>query len=154
MAQDGGFLGQMLLEAFNWSEEQQFSEEDISLNPHLRRYLGGWGRATDFGEIAADNDGTPIGAVWARLFPSNEPGYGFVASDIPELSIAVAGAYRGRGVGRRLLRALVQDVQSREHRALSLSVEDGNHARQLYEQFGFRAVGRVGNADTMPRLPG
>ncbi|MDF2575580.1 MAG: family N-acetyltransferase, partial [Agromyces sp.] len=32
---------------------------------------------------------------------------------------------------------------------ISLSVEDGNRARHLYERAGFRVVGRNGNADTM-----
>jgi ribosomal protein S18 acetylase RimI-like enzyme len=147
--EDGGFLMSMLLEAFNWAGRVQFSEDDIASDLHLRRYLEGWGRATDFGQIATHSDGTDVGAAWARLLPADEPRYGYVAFDIPELTIAVASAYRGRGIGRQLLQALVQEAQSRKHRALSLSVEDGNDAKRLYEQCGFRAVGRAGNADTM-----
>jgi ribosomal protein S18 acetylase RimI-like enzyme len=32
---------------------------------------------------------------------------------------------------------------------MSLSVEDENPARHLYERFGFVVVGRVGSSDTM-----
>ena len=37
----------------------------------------------------------------------------------------------------------------RRHPAVSLSVEDGNRARALYERAGFTVVGRNGGSDTM-----
>jgi ribosomal protein S18 acetylase RimI-like enzyme len=38
---------------------------------------------------------------------------------------------------------------------VSLSVEDGNRARRLYERAGFVVVGRSGTSDTMlVHLPG
>ncbi len=47
---------------------------------------------------------------------------------------------RGAGVGRRLLRASKDAAAARGLAALSLSVEDGNHARHLYESEGFADV--------------
>ncbi|MGW7072581.1 hypothetical protein ACWGII_29645 [Streptomyces sp. NPDC054855] len=41
-----------------------------------------------------------------RFFTEDEPAYGFVHADIPELAIGVVADWRGRGVGRALLRAL------------------------------------------------
>ena len=56
---------------------------------------------------------------------------------------------RGRGVGTALLAAAVEEAWRRGLPALSLSVEDGNPARRLYERCGFTVVGRSGDSDTM-----
>src|SRR3954451_1589454 len=58
--------------------------------PHVRRYLDDWGRPGDAGVVAIARDGRRLGAAWYRLFPIDDPGWGFVAADIPELSIGVA----------------------------------------------------------------
>jgi ribosomal-protein-alanine N-acetyltransferase len=76
-------------------------------------------------------------------------GYGFVAADVPELSIAVAPEARGRGFGTQLLGALVAAARDAGHRAISLSVEPENPALRLYERPGFRRVGNEGGAWTM-----
>ena len=99
--------------------------------------------------MAVDDD-APLGAIWARVFPDNEPGYGFIARDIPELSMAVLPGRRGKGVGGALLRACIERARTAGCSALSLSVEDGNDvARRLYERHHFRVVGRTGGSDTM-----
>ena len=117
-----------------------------SPTPIRRRYLRSWGRAGDLGVIAEDASG-PIGAAWCRLLPASEPGYGFVAEDVPEISIAVLAEHRGEGVGRRLLTALIEDASSHGVRALSLSVHVLNPvALHIYERAGFV---RVGGTDTM-----
>lgn len=50
-----------------------------------------------------------------------------------------------------MLTALAQDLRAAGHRAVSLSVDDGNPARRLYERHGFAVVGRNGSSDTMLR---
>ncbi|MGV8978956.1 MAG: GNAT family N-acetyltransferase [Cellulomonas sp.] len=97
-----------------------------------------------------DPDGAPWGAAWARTFPPDDPGYGYVAEDVPELGMAVLPAWRGRGVGRALLGAVLDQARTLGRPAMSLSVEDGNDvARALYVRRGFRVVGREGSSDTM-----
>jgi ribosomal protein S18 acetylase RimI-like enzyme len=81
--------------------------------------------------------------------PEDAPGYGFVAPEVPELSMGVAAAFRGRGVGGALLEALLERAIAEGVGALSLSVEDGNPAVRLYERHGFERLFRVGNAWTM-----
>jgi len=85
-------------------------------------------------------DDRPAGAAWHRVLPGSDPGYGFVAADIPELTIAVDAASRGRGVGTQLLEALVAHAGDAGYRALSLSVHPHNPARRLYERLGFVQV--------------
>ena len=50
--------------------------------------------------------------------------------------------------------AVVDLARRRRLAGLSLSVEDGNPARRLYERFGFEVVGRTGGSDTMLRRTG
>jgi ribosomal protein S18 acetylase RimI-like enzyme len=63
---------------------------------------------------------------------------------LPVLNIhdlAVVPAWRGRGVGRRLLQEAEQTARARGCCRLTLEVEDDNtRARHLYQQFGFRDV--------------
>jgi GNAT superfamily N-acetyltransferase len=108
--------------------------------PHVRHYLEGWGRTGDAAVVAVV-DGQRLGAAWYRLFPAEEPGWGFVATDIPELSIGVAAEARGTGIGSALLDALLTLARDQGYRAVSLSVDRRNPARRLYERKGFRDAG-------------
>ncbi len=116
--------------------------------PSVRKYLDGWGRPGDAGVVAVDDAGNRLGAAWFRLFPANDPAYGFVAPDVPELSIGVAAEARGKGVGRALLDALLATARAQGYRAVSLSVDRQNPARRLYERAGFRDAGVSDPSDT------
>lgn len=139
----------MLVEAVNWSGQLLLTSAEVVADPALAHYISGWQRPSDFGVVATTQAGEPVGAAWARSFDTDDPGYGFVAAGIPEISMAVARACRGQGVGGRLLAELLQAARERGHQALSLSVEDGNPARALYERAGFVRHGRNGNSDVM-----
>ena len=76
--------------------------------------------------------------AWYRLFSAEEPGFGFVAADVPELAIGVALEARGQGVGSALLDALLALAREQGFRALSLAVDRQNPAHRLYERKGFR----------------
>jgi GNAT superfamily N-acetyltransferase len=91
----------------------------------------------------------PVGAAWYRLFTRDEPGYGFVDEQTPEISIAVVPNKRGGGHGSQLLEALIQRARDDGYKALSLSVEPDNPALKLYERLGFRKVGETGGSWTM-----
>ncbi len=146
-AEDVEFLRSMMEEAVNWRGGPDF-DSSILERPELAHYVAEWKRVTDFGFVA-EVCGQPAGAGWARLFGSSDPGYGYVADNIPELSLAVGVGSRGQGLGTALLEALMDEARRRGLPAISLSVEDGNRARGLYEGHGFAVVGRVGNSDTM-----
>ena len=146
-ARDVAFMAAMLVETAYppWADPKPTPDQALT-NPHSARYLRSWGRAGDLGVIAEDASG-PIGAAWCRLLPASEPGYGFVAEDVPEISIAVLAGHRGEGVGKRLLTALIEDASSHGVRGLSLSVHLLNPvALHIYEQAGFV---RVGGTDTL-----
>jgi ribosomal protein S18 acetylase RimI-like enzyme len=99
--------------------------------------------------VVAIEDYWPVGAAWYRLFTRDEPGYGFVDEETPELAIAVVPNKRGHGLGSQLLDALMKRAREDGFGALSLSVEPENPALPLYERFGFRKVGETVGAWTM-----
>lgn len=147
-AMDADFLLDMLVEAVNWPQDRQLSRSTVTADPVLARYIDGWPRQGDLG-VVAEADGRPIGAVWLRLFTADDPGYGYVADDVPELSMAVVETWRGRGVGRALLREITHRARSAGHRAISLSVERANFAYHLYTSEGYQIVERSPDSDTM-----
>jgi ribosomal protein S18 acetylase RimI-like enzyme len=148
-ADDLPFLEDMLLASMDWRGDGAMTRERILATPELAHYLAGWPRAGDVG-VVAELGGAPVGAAWARLFADDDRGYGFVAPDVPELGAALVPAARGRGLGRRMLVALVEAVRSTGAPAVSLSVEDGNdRARALYASLGFVPVGREGGSDVL-----
>jgi ribosomal protein S18 acetylase RimI-like enzyme len=103
-------------------------------------YVKGWGRPGDTALIAVE-DGFPVGAAWYRLFRRDQPGYGFVDEETPELAIAVVPSRRGRGLGEALLDALVERAREEGYDALSLSVPSEDAALvSFYEKHGFAAV--------------
>lgn len=129
----------------------------IIQEPRLARVCENWGRPGDLALIAIlhdDHDRSGghrhviIGAAWYRLYPAKAPGYGFVAEDVPELSVAVLPEYRGMGVGTTLLRALISRGTEVGYRAISLSVDRRNPALRLYERLGFRVI-KNGESPTM-----
>ena len=148
-AADHDFLLEMLVEGVNWTDEIRLTLTEIVADPHLYHYVDGWRRTGDFGTIVVDESAQPVGAAWCRTFPKHEPGYGFVSEDIPEVSLAVRAQWRGQGAGTALLAALLEQARQLGVPRLSLSVEDGNAARRLYERNGFVVVGRVASSDTM-----
>ena len=89
-------------------------------------------------------DGVTAGAAWLRLIQ----GYGHVAEDIPELTMAVLPGYRGRGIGTALLSVLI-DTAARSYPGISLSVVGENPAINLYRRMGFEIIRPDGESYTM-----
>jgi GNAT superfamily N-acetyltransferase len=137
----------MLVEAVAWRPGTPRPTTSQVLASEDGHYVTGWPWTGDYG-VVAELDG-PIGAAWCRLLPADDPGYGYVNAETPEVTIGVVASHRRRGVGRMLLTALTESARSNGYRAMSLSVEEDNDACRLYEAVGFRTVGRVDNAWTM-----
>jgi ribosomal protein S18 acetylase RimI-like enzyme len=63
--------------------------------------------------------------------------------DIRIMDIALAPAFRGRGIGTALIEELIEEARS-SGRSLSIHVEMQNPARALYERLGFAPAGEHG----------
>lgn len=121
---------------------------EATRSPELRRYYEYWGREGDLG-VEVLRDGEVIGAIWSRRFPEEEPGYGFVDKDVPELGIAIKKGLRGAGVGQQLIDHFLDALRERGDKQVSLSVHGDNHAAQWYQRMGFRTVAFDGKTMTM-----
>jgi ribosomal protein S18 acetylase RimI-like enzyme len=130
--QDVPFMRDMLRHAYYWRVDRVSATGE----PPVRRYVERWGRPADTALIAIQ-DFQRVGAAWFRLFRSDNPGYGFVDEETPELSIAVVPSKRGTGLGTELLHALLDRARTDGYQAISLSVEKESPAVGLYERHGF-----------------
>ena len=143
-AQDVRFLRDMLHHAYYWKERAP----DEGPGP-VQLYVKAWGRPGDAAVIALE-EGFPVGAAWFRLFRESAPGYGFVDARTPELAIAVVPNARGKGVGGKLLDALVERAREEGFEAISLSVDKRNSgAIALYEHHGFEQVAESDDSLTL-----
>jgi ribosomal protein S18 acetylase RimI-like enzyme len=112
--------------------EQQFTAQDAHYREHYP------GATLDVIEL----DGKPAGRLYVHR----------CASDIRIMDIALAPAYRGRGIGSGLLHSLMAEAQASTCK-LSIHVEINNPARRLYERLGFRVAGEHGVYLLLERAP-
>ncbi|HJD78081.1 MAG TPA: TIGR00730 family Rossman fold protein [Corynebacterium pollutisoli] len=100
--------------------------------PPLSLYLDFRPERGDAGFVALDG-GRPVGLIQATFIR----GWGHVAGDIPEIMLNVAAGHRNIGLGSQLIDRLAEHARLAGWPGLSLSVEEGNIARRLYERKGF-----------------
>ena len=118
--------------------KQQFAAQDAT---YRARYPAG-----DFRII--ELDGTAIG----RLYVGRLPG------EIRVVDIALLPAYRGQGIGTRLIEDLMAEATA-VGSAVTLYVEAFNPAHRLYGRLGFRTIGEHGVYELLewrptPQIPG
>jgi ribosomal protein S18 acetylase RimI-like enzyme len=123
----------------NWTGQERFTDRDLDTSPGLRHYCVLDPSRGDFGFVA-ERDGRSLGVVWLLFLDSRDPGYGFVADGVPELSVTVRSGHRGRGIGRSLVTRALDGAGARGLPRVGLSVETGNPALALYRSLGFEQV--------------
>ncbi len=139
---DEVLLIEMLYEALFVPPGSPPHPRSITDRADLARYARGFGsKDGDLGWIAESLHGDLLGAAWVRQMPADDPGYGFIDAETPELSIAVVSDHRSQGVGTALLGLLLAAVPR-----CSLSVDDRNRAVGLYERSGFEVVSVDGHS--------
>ena len=146
---DEPILWEMLYHALYVPDGHEPFPKEIVSEPEIARYVLGWGKATDDGFAAVDQATQhSLGAVWIRLFESENRGYGYVDDDTPELSIAILPGYRNQGLGTDLLNQMIAEA-GKHYAGLSLSVSTDNPAKRLYERLGFEVIEQKGTSLTM-----
>ena len=143
---DAPFLWEMLYQSLHAREGQAPFPRSVLQEPYIAHYLADFGsRNGDDAQVCVDERGERVGAAWVRRMTADDPGYGYVSDDIPEVGMAVEESSRGQGIGRQLLENLLD-----RHPRMSLSVDDENvGAVALYRSIGFVPVESVGGSTTM-----
>lgn len=164
---DGDILRAATLMNVNWTGEERFMAADVDARPDFRHYVELRPARGDFGVVAESPGSEPhsssavqasaaevavAGAAWLVFLGADDPGYGFVAAGVPELSITVWPDYRGHGIGRALLTAVLAEAAARGIAGVSLSVESGNPAVHLYRSVGFVPVPGAADGTYVVRL--
>jgi len=150
-AHDANFLASMLAVGADWrSVKTPRPVEEILAISAFGHYIDGWPRPGELGVVAVAGS-HEVGAAWYRFLPAYDRGYGYVAEDIPELTIGVVATHRRRGIGEALLRRLLDQARRRGVGAVSLSVELDNPARNFYRRCGFEELHQHDGAVTMVR---
>ncbi len=143
---DADLLRDLFARSLFVAPEEDALDADGVDEPPLARYHRGFGGPGDLG-VVAEVDGEAIGAAWVRVFPDDDRGFGWVADDVPELSLAVDSRRRGDGVGTAMLRRLLSKVGT-----VSVSVHHENPARHLYQRLGFLEVARHETYSVLERI--
>lgn len=96
-----------------------------------------WDAAHPEPRLVAERDGAVVG--WAALSPVSDR---CCYEGVGDVSVYVAGAARGSGVGRTLLEALVERSEQAGYWTLNAGVFPENEASiRLHKACGFREVG-------------
>lgn len=108
--------------------------------PELQVYITDFGTRPGDHCMVAEMAGKVVGAAWCRIMDD----YGHIDTDTPSLAISLLPEYRRRGIGTRLLNALLLLLRENGYRQVSLSVQKENPALRLYQRTGFRIVAEKG----------
>lgn len=132
-------LNEFLYEAIFIPEGMERPPKSVVYCPQLQVYVAGFGNSKHDKALLAEADGQVIGAVWVRIMDD----YGHIDADTPSLAMSVLKNYRGRGVGTLLLKRMIQYEKKAGYGRISLSVQKGNYAVNMYQKAGFIIVGEI-----------
>lgn len=121
-AGDESFLWEMLYQAIHVAEGDAPPPRSVLDDPPIRHYLSGFGSGIGDDAVIACEDDRRIGAAFCRRFTADDPSYGFISEDIPEVGMAVLQDCRGRGVGRAMLTELLSRYPSDDPVPLSVAL--------------------------------
>lgn len=142
------FMEKMLYASIHVPEGEDPYPQNIIEKPELRKYIEGFGREHDHC-LVAEESGELVGAAWVRTFSKDDPGYGFVDEETPELGMAILEPFRSQGIGTKLIEAMVVHLVSHGYGRVSLSVDGTNPALRLYRRVGFFDVKKENGTHTM-----
>ena len=84
----------------------------------------------------AEEDDKVVGAVWTRIMDD----YGHVDDDTPSFAISLYKEYRGKGIGTKMMRHMLELLKDQGYERASLAVQKANYAVKMYETVGFKTV--------------
>ncbi len=107
--------------------------KDIIEDEELQIYVKDFGKYKDDICFVAEVDGRVVGAAWLRVIDD----YGHIDDDTPSLSISVYKGYRNLGIGKALIKNVLEELKKRGYKKTSLSVQKANYAFEIYKKAGY-----------------
>ncbi|MFK5938169.1 MAG: GNAT family N-acetyltransferase [Sulfurimonas sp.] len=105
-------------------DELKKSVEDVS---ELKRYSDFYGLTPKDLGLYALVDNTIAGAIWSRELEGS----------VPELSMAVLPAFRGRGIGSAMMQQFLQEAGV-QYNTLCVYLAKESNAVRFYKKYGFK----------------
>ena len=109
---------------------------EIINQPDLQVYVRNFGQQEGDCCLVGDCGGKVVGAVWVRIMDD----YGHIDDETPSFAISILPEYRGRGIGTRLMKAMLELLKSEGFERASLAVQKENYAVKMYRSCGFETV--------------
>lgn len=104
--------------------------------PELQVYIQDFGTQPDDYCLVAESSGQVVGSVWVRQMND----YGHIDRQTPSLAISLYPPFRGKGIGTRLMREMINLLYTKGYKQISLSVQKDNPATRLYRRLGFKTM--------------
>ncbi|MGT2907823.1 GNAT family N-acetyltransferase [Streptococcus dentiloxodontae] len=141
IAEDYPLLDEFLYQAIFLPKGVPAPDRSIIQLPELQLYVKDFGQFSGDEGMVAERDGKIVSAAWCRIMDD----YGHIDNEIPSLAMSLLPAYRGQRIGTELLKAFLKYLSRKGYHKVSLSVQKGNYACNMYQKAGFKTV--VENAE-------
>ena len=135
-AEEAGLLKDFLYEAIFIPEGVEAPARDIVERPELRIYYECFGTDAADHCLVAEADGRVVGAVWTRIMND----YGHVDDETPSFAISLIPECRGKGIGTRLMRDMLNLLKEQGFKRASLAMQKANYAVRMYKNVGFEII--------------
>lgn len=129
-------LPDFLYEAIFVPEGAVQPPREIINHPELQIYTSDFGKQDADICYVAEVNNKIVGAVWVRIMND----YGHIDDETPSLAISLYKEYRRLGIGKALMKAMLNELEKKGYKQTSLSVQKANYAFKLYEKLGFKIV--------------
>lgn len=128
-------LSEFLYEAIFIPEGTEKPPKAIIEQPELQVYIADFGKSDDWCLVAEVKEKI-VGAVWVRIMND----YGHIDDETPSLAISLFEEYRHLGLGKELMKKMLQFLKDKGYKQISLSVQKANYAVHMYRKVGFQVL--------------
>ncbi len=129
-------LDDFLYEAIFIPKGTKKPPRDIIQNEELQVYVKDFGKDKDDHCMVAEWDHRIVGACWTRIMND----YGHIDDHTPSFAISLYEEYRGKGIGAKLMEAMLMLLREKGYKRASLSVQKNNYAVKMYKNIGFQTI--------------
>ncbi len=129
-------LEDFLYEAIFIPKGVEKPSKEIINNDELQVYIKDFGSNNDDNCLVAQYDNKIVGACWTRIMND----YGHIDNNMPSFAISLYKDYRGKGIGTKLMLAMIGLLKEKGYKQASLAVQKENYAVKMYKKVGFEII--------------